>query len=243
MSVVVLGCASGSAVVTCGDVPTGGLSTICIEGWFRVSAISTANRPLVMKYGASGHDWALYVTRDGRFYFVAFVAAGVNAAYSAAGAITYTRWVHVAGCYDGADCKVFLNGSDVTAASRLSGGVVADTAQDVTLGGYIGEASAGFMGRIGWCRVSDVCRYAGAPAGPDAPPAVDGHTLAQWNLSEGAGLVTDNATGVSAYDGQITGASWAQSEAGDKVHARPTGLGWWSRPAQAVLRLGVGNHG
>lgn len=235
MSVSVLAFSSGSAVVACGDVPTGGLSTLCAEGWFRVAALSAVNRPLMMKYGAGGHEWGLYVARDGRAYFVVFDAGGVNVAYSLPGVIGYTRWVHVAGCYDGTACQVLVNGVDVTFASRISGDVVADTGQGVTLGGYIGQASAGFIGRIGWCRVSNACRYPGIPAGPDVPPAVDGQTVAQWNVAEGAGATVDNAEGTAAYDGAITAATWATAVASDKARALPAGVGEFGliRPGSA----------
>lgn len=242
MSIGALTLPSGAAAVTCGDVPTGGLATICVEGHFRILAISAANRPLTMKYGGTGHEWALYVTRDGRVYFVAFDAAGVNAAYSLPAAVNYSRWAHVAGCYSGSSCRVFVDGVDVTFASRISGGVVADTAQAAQLGGYIGQTSVGFVGRLGWCRVSDVCRYPGVPAGLASPPAVDAHTLAQWNMAEGAGATVDNAEGTAAYDGSISGATWSTTDGSNRARSQPIiGGGAFGGRIYAAAVIGAGS--
>lgn len=218
--------ASGAAAVACGDVPTGGLAALTVEGWFRVFAISSANRPLLGKYGPDGHEWVLYVSKDGRAYCVVFNGTGANVAHSAIGVIGYNRWTHVAGCYDGSHIRIFVDGGDVTQVSRLAGGTVTNTVQAVRLGGFIGEAGSGFTGRLGWARVSDVCRYPGAPTplalrGVDQAPVVDANTLAQWNMAEGSGTTVDNAQGNAAYDGVISGGVWAPSVTSDKVRALP----------------------
>ncbi len=221
MTISVVQLASGAMAVACGDVPTGGLEALTVEGWFRVLAISAANRPLLSKYGGTGHEWALYVSKDGRAYFAVFTGDGVNVAHSAAGVIGYNRWQHVAGVYDGSDCAVFVDGVDVTEISRIAGGAVSDTAQAVALGGYLGDAGTGFVGRLGWARVSDSARYPGSINGVDQPPAVDGNTLAQWNMAEGSGSAVDNAEGTAAYDGVITGGTWGASVTSLKERAQP----------------------
>lgn len=230
--------ASGAAVVTCGDLPTGGLSALTVEGWFRIAAISSGNRPLVMKYGASGHEWAVYVTKDGRVYFVVYDASGVNAGYSELGAVARGTLTHVAGCYDGSHVKTWVSGADVTFASRLSGGVVADTAQAAQIGGYIQDGAIGFVGRAGWVRVSDVCRYPGPLTGPDVPPAVDEHTLGQWHMSDGSGATVDNAEGTAAYDGAISGAEWVSAVTSAKVRARPVQVAWFGRSLARPAAVG-----
>jgi hypothetical protein len=234
--------AAGTAVVTCGDVPTGGLSALTVEGWFRVLAISQANRPLLTKYGATGHEWALYVSRDGRAYFAVFSAGGVNIAHSGPGAVQYNRWIHVAGCYDGSDCAIFVDGADATEVSRSAGGAVSNTTQAVRLGGFIGEEGPGFIGRLGWSRVSRVCRYPGNIRGVDQPPTVDGNTIAQWNVSEGSGATLDNAEGTAAYDGVITGGAWATSETSDKWRAQAAVGEMFGRLWPVGVTMGAGAY-
>jgi hypothetical protein len=234
---------SGAAVVSCGAVPTGAHAQLTAEGWWRIGSITLANRPLMLQYGPAGQAWGLLVTRDGRAYFVVWSSAGVNVAHSPARALRYTRWAHVAGTYDGAAVRVWLDGRDVTEVSRVKGGPVSTTSQAVRIGGYIGDVNVGFVGSSGWCRVSDNLRLPGTVPGPDVYPPVDAHTLAQWNANEGAGAVTANAVGVSAYNGQLSGAAWATSEAGDRQKAQAAGVGWWGRRAPQALGLGVGNHG
>lgn len=238
MSIPMVALGSGAAVIACGDVPTGGVAALTAEGWFRVLAISAANRPLLSKYG-TGHEWALYITRDGRVYFVVWSASGTNAAYSAVGALRYNRLTHLAGCYDGSHCKVFVNGEDVTATSRLVGGAVADTAEVVRIGGYIGDVGYGFIGRVGWQRISDVCRYPAAPAGPELPPAVDGNTLALWQVDEGAGSTLDNAEGTAAYDGTITAGTWVVSQTNEKSRAQPVLAAGFGRRLALGARWGT----
>lgn len=234
---------SGTAVVNCGNLPTGDLTALTVEGWWRVGAFSLVNRPLLLQYGTSGKAWGLLTTRDRRLYFVVWASGGVSVAHSASQVVRYTRWTHLAGTYNGAAIRVWLDGQEVTAVSRLSGGLVANVAQDMTIGGYISAASTGFVGGCSWCRVSDSIRLPGAVPGPDCPPSVDSHTVGQWHMSEGSGAVAANATGVSAYDGVISDAQWVTSEAGDRRRARPAGVGWGGGRGPSGLQLGVGNHG
>lgn len=228
-SVAVLDCASGAASIACGDVPTGGLATISVEGWFRVAALSAANRPLLAKYGAAGHEWALYVTRDGRVYWTVFDSGGVNAAYTETGVVLRGQWQHLAGCYNGTACKVFVDGADATLGGRLHGGTVLDTTQAMQIGGYIGSASVGFIGRVGWCRVSSICRYPAAVAMPDQYPHSDADTLGLWHMAEGSGETVDNAEGTAANDGVISGATWATSMVEAKRRAAGVHAGQWGR--------------
>lgn len=223
------------AHISLGDLPTGGLTALALEGWFRVDVVRDVNRPLLIKYGAGSRDWALYVTLDGRLYAVFFdVSGGNSVGYSAAGTVVAGAWGHYAGCYDAVagHVKVWLNGTDVTEVSRATGNAVADTARLAQIGGYIGEASAGFGGAVGWCRVSSGCR-SGTPAPGYLYPAVDGLTVAQWNLTEGAGTALANAQGNPDYAGLIVGGTWGWFPTvgmrAVTVSSRPQTLRLWAR--------------
>lgn len=228
--------ADGTQSIMLGDVPTGGLTAITIEGWMRVDVVRDVNRPLLIKYGAGARDWALYVTLDGRLYAVFFDVAGGNAVgYAAAGTVVAGAWGHYAGCYDAVDghVKVWHNGADVTEVSRPTGNAVADTARAAQIGGYIGQVSAGFGGAVGWCRVSAGCRYPGTVTPGYRYPAIDALTVAQWNLAEGRGTTADNAQGNPAYDGTIVGGTWGWLPTiglrSATLKARSRGLRLWRR--------------
>lgn len=199
--------------VDCGDAPTGGLVALGVECWCRPDAIGTGNRPLVAKYSASAptrREWALYLTLDGRLYFVVWdVSGGVSAGYSAAGAVTTGAWRHVRGCYDAvADrVRVFIDGVERTAGQQATGNAVRNTVQAVTIGGSLADPAIGFVGCIGPVRISSVCRSAYSVI-PVRYPAVDANTVAQWNMAEGRGTGIDNVQGEAAWDGLIVGATW-----------------------------------
>lgn len=127
----------------------------------------------------------------------------------------YSGWHHVAITYnDNTDrlIHVWIDGVEVEYASQVaaSGALSSDAASTL----YIGNNSAStrcFDGCIAWCRLSDTVRYTGTFT-PDelcSPPAIDGNTVAQWNMTEGSGATIDNAEGTAASDGTITNAVWA----------------------------------
>lgn len=197
---------SGDAYVSAGDAPTGGLTALTVEAWARVDARAGGNQPVVWKRGGDGQEWALYVTLDGRVYFQVYHAGGMSVAHSPANALPVGTWRHLAGCFDGSSISVWVDGANKTQYALATDAAVANTGQAVRIGGNLG---AGFVGRVGWCRISDVVRYA-APFSvrPVSYPTVDAHTLAQWNVSEGSGSTLENAEGTSDYDGSIVGAKW-----------------------------------
>lgn len=243
MTITTLFCADETDYLTCGNVPVGGLNALTVEGWFFTQARSVGNRPWIMQYGtgSAGKQYALYGTRDGRVYFVVFTAGELNAAYSLPAAWQTNRWQHIAGCYCSGACSVWVDGVDVTFASRARGGAVSATAQAVQVGGAIGFADFGFVGRLGWGRISDACRLPATVAGPESPPSIDGNTLAQWNMAEGSGSTVDNAAGDAAYDATIVGASWVSSDT-SKTRAAPpiTGRQGYLARAQAPITGRIG---
>lgn len=224
-------CYDAGDSVGCGDVPTGGAVALTVELWARADTLGSGNRPLVAKYGADGHDWALYTTKDGRVYWVTYDASsGVSVAYTAPGTLTAGAWHHVAGCYDavGGLMRIWIDGADATVYAVATGNAVRDTAQELRLGGYLANPDLCFVGRTGWCRVSGAVRYTTAfSVLPVVYPAVDGATLAQWNADEGTGLRLDNAVGEAAYDGIGDGISWCwMAHIGIRsLHVQPRGRG------------------
>jgi hypothetical protein len=221
--------------VECGDADTGGLVALSVECWCRPDVVGTGNRPLVSKYDvgndSDGNEWALYVTRDGRVYFVAWdVSGGVSAGWTAVGALGERAWRHVRGCYDAvaARVRVFLDGVDVTEDWDATGNAVQDTAQPVRLGGHLADAEIGFVGAMGPVRICSVCRSAYSVI-PVTYPPVDGQTVGQWNLA--GNLV--NAKGDAALDGRFMRRGKPGEQA---VSATPT---WTHMPIIALKRTVV----
>ncbi len=204
-------------VVECGDVGTGGRAALTVECWVRCDVIGEGNRPILSKWSPDGQEWALYVSRDGRLYCaVNDVSGAVAVGYSGPGVIPPGAWRHVAACFDaigtahGAPTvRVLVHGADVTALGEAFGNVSGDMGETVRLGGYLADDQLGFVGRIGWARLSSAVRYPHSTyVVPWLPPQVDGATLAQWNVTEGQGLTADNCVGNPAFDGLIDGATW-----------------------------------
>lgn len=221
--------------VDCGDVPTGGLVELSAECWVRPDAVGTGNRPLVGKFDVGNdsdlNEWALYVTRDGRVYFVAWdVSGGVSAGWTATGAIGTRVWRHVRGCYDAVAgrVRVFLDGVEATEDWDATGNAVQGTAQPVRLGGHLADPETGFVGAIGPTRICSVCR-SGYSVIPVVYPPVDGQTVGQWNL---AGNLL-NATGDAGLDGRFMRAGKPGEQA---VSAAPT---WTHMPIIALRRATV----
>lgn len=210
-------CADGSQFVTFGVAATGGRPALTVETWLRADVIAEVNRPLVAQWAAAG--WALYVMRDGRVVLL----VGDTVVYSTTGALVAGLWQHVAGTYDAvaATGRLFVAGVDVTEDVQGPLAVTPAAVQPVRLGGTLVDPDYGFGGRFGWGRVSSTVRYAAGFTPVREYPAVDGYTLLQWHLAEGAGSVTANAQGDAALDGVLSGATW----------------GWWPVSGVCVRRL------
>lgn len=226
--------ASGADRVEFGAAATGGRLGLTVETWVRPAVIGEGNRPLVWQKSGfvAPYAWALYVTYDGRLYMVVWDAADVvNVSYSRPGAVRAGLWQHVAAVYDVDYAAIILwvDGRDVTEDSDMPGEATQGGGEAVQLGGYMQDPDLGFIGEIGWGRISGTARYE-TPFSP-SPVArpVDAATLLQWDLDEGAGAVAHDAGGVSALDGAIYGATWS---IWPPVGARP--LTVWPRPEQGL---------
>lgn len=69
-------------------------------------------------------SWGLFIDASGRFNFTVALPGGNKAATAAA---TLNVWTHVAGVYDGANVRIYVNGSQVGAAVPATGTVNASS--------------------------------------------------------------------------------------------------------------------
>src|SRR5206468_12794804 len=110
----------------------------------------------------------------------------------ASGQLALNQWYHVAGTYDGARMRLFVNGAQVAIQSTT--GAIDQTANPLRIGSA--DASGDFFaGTIDEVRLSNVVRYAANFAVPSAPFAPDANTAGLWHLDEGGGTTTADASG------------------------------------------------
>ena len=143
--------------------------------------------------------------------------AGVACATTSAIAsypLTYDgKWHHLAFTWDDAgDRKVrlFLDGALVGTSIAGVGAIVSDAPYNLYFGVHGNGNSFPFKGGFGWVRLSDNLRYSGSfsPLPRCSPPAIDVHTIEQWNAQEGSGSILTASVNSPANDGALTNITW-----------------------------------
>lgn len=205
-----------STVINCGS--DAGLDNLAdaefvAEGWILPSS-STGSQYIFWKGFTSSVGWAFYLSSSGTIYGkVKCATIDASSSYSPSPALNDTKWHHLTMYFnDAGDRKIYIaiDGKWVSSYSVQVAGVgaiVDDSAQNLYLG-TVGYSPLG----IGWCRISNNDRYTHGTNFVPArtPPAVDGNTLAQWNMEEGTGVTVDNEEGTAARDGTITAGAWEE---------------------------------
>lgn len=102
------------------------------------------------------------------------------------------KWNHVAGTYDGANIKVYVNG--VLAGTTAKTGNIATTANPFTIGNSSDSAEP-FNGFIDEVRVSNIVRYTGAFTPQTTPFTVDANTIFLAHMDEGSGTTIADSSG------------------------------------------------
>ncbi len=135
--------------VTVPHAPSLALTTgMTMEAWVAPSALG-GWRTVLLKERAGGLSWALYGSGDTSVPSAYATGASELGAPGTA-ALSLTAWTHVAGTYDGATLRLYVNG--VQAATRpLTGALAAGTAP-LSIGGN-GVWGEWFAGRIDEVRV------------------------------------------------------------------------------------------
>jgi len=204
---------------------------LTVEAWIKVSAIGAA-QGIVERYGATNSTsggYALRITNTGKLhFFIGYdsTTAGQSDTIDGATTITAGQWHHVAGVYDGAQLRVYLDGvSDGAKSTTLAPGT--GTA-NLIIGASGNNAATGamFSGLIDEVRVSTDALYVAAFA-PAQHLTASSTTVGLWKF-DGQTLVdsSSNALNASAssslaFAEDSPGAkqyAWYQGASGDVSH-------------------------
>ncbi len=152
--------------------------------------------------GASGVYFGL-TTQSGGMYWL-----------QAANTITLNRWYHVAGTYDGATMKLYLDGVMKSSQSK-TGNIDYDPTNPLTFGKYRDDNEEyHFKGKIDEIRIWNIARTQ-QQIQSDLSRRLNGNEtglIGYWRFDEGSGTTTLDATS-NQNNGTIVGASWITSGA------------------------------
>jgi formylglycine-generating enzyme required for sulfatase activity len=121
--------------------------------------------------------------------------------------VPQNQLVHVAGIYDKAEIRFYVNGQ---LQSRTPAGDVKPSALSNMRLGANQEGKDHFHGRMNEVRISKVARYDG-DFKPDQRWVPDTDTLALYHFDEGAGSVLKDSSG-NDHHGEIVAAKWVQAD-------------------------------
>jgi hypothetical protein len=116
------------------------------------------------------------------------------------------RWYTVAGSYDGAFLRLFVDGELVT-SSALTGSIETSS-RPLYLGSVEGNGDI-FDGFIDEVRVSDVARWRESYTVTPQPFTPDANTMGLWHLDEGSGTTTADASGKGGTGSLVNGVAWS----------------------------------
>ena len=170
-------------------------SAMTLEAWVNPTLLGANWRTAVMKENGAGLAYALYAN-DGANRAASYVNTGGDQGISSsAGVVPVNTWTHLATTYDGANLRVFANGTQV--ATRALTGLIRTSTSPLRFGGNGAWLNEFFQGRLDEVRVYDRALTAAqistdmnVPIGPPppAPPqlAVTPASLAFSATQDGA---------------------------------------------------------
>ena len=181
-------------------VPDGPLT---VEGWLRADAFRE-RQGFVTKTESS--EFGLFVD-GGRPMFLVLLDGQYRQARAAEPVLQTDRWHHVAGVFDGAELRVYVDGELV---GRGPGrGERRTNALPLVIGGDVssnGSANSVFPGRIDSVRLSSVARYAEASFQPEREPRADEATLALFHMEHSVLGHLADSSGRGAHARAVGGA-------------------------------------
>lgn len=192
-----------------------GLSQLTVELWVK-PAYSPRGAIAMQRAGTPpGHTgWQLWFEsyNDLGDVIVYFDLLASNAAsIQRFNALTLHRWNHIAATFNGEEIALYSNGVRRGAPQALYQPASFPAGDyGLTLGPYDNLWFYGYVGRIGFVRISSTVRYTGTSYTPPArPPAIDAYTIAQYNFDERGGTTLHDASGngyhLTIFDGAWVG--------------------------------------
>ena len=204
---------------------------LTVEAWIKVNAIGTA-QGIVERYGptdSGSGGYALRITNTGKLHFFIgndSTSAGQSDTLDGATTITAGQWHHVAGIYDGAQMRVYVDGvSDGVKSTSIRPGT--GTA-NLIIGAAGNNAATGayFGGLIDEVRVSNDALYVTTFA-PMSHLTASTTTIGLWKfdgqiLGDASGNALNASSSSSvAFAEDVPGAkqyAWYQGASGDVSH-------------------------
>ncbi len=130
---------------------------ITVEAWVRPS-VNTGFGAIVANYGTSGPGMQFLLRRDGSNYTF-FTSNGTFNQISAAASVTLNTWTHLAGTWDGAIMRFFING--IASGTAAATGSFTPFSAPVWIGGETAGGGEYFNGNIDEVRIWKVARSQG----------------------------------------------------------------------------------
>ena len=224
---------AGSSYLRVSSAPALDISgALTLEAWVKLNTVGAAAQAVVERYGATNSGsggYALRITNTGKVhFFIGYDSTSASQSDTLDGATTITagQWHHVAGVYDGAQLRVYLDGA--VDGSKATTAVPGTGTANLIIGAAGNDAATGayFAGSVDEARVTADALYfaAFAPAQHLSALAAtrglwkfDGGTLGDSSSSGGNAA----AVGSTAYSADVPGAkqyTWYQGASGDLTH-------------------------
>jgi len=175
------------------EAPDGPLTLEC---WFNAEAF-TNRTGLVCKTESS--EYGFFVSNGTPGYYIHVGGSYVNLE-GPAGSLETGRWYHIAGVYDGAEARLYLDGELIAREARSGSRRV--NALPLLVGADVdgrGRPMSHFQGMIDGVRVSSVARYEGEGFTPRRRPGSDEDTLLLLNMDGIVGPWVFDESGAKAH--------------------------------------------
>ncbi len=197
--------------------PLGTPSSITVEAWVRIQESGKLHFLVTDAHDDYNDGFSLVVGVDGRVSFVAASSLSAKAAAASSTSLTVGKWHHVAGVYDGDNeaVRVYVDGIE-EAVVAYSGGISYSGSRDLLFGsqkkGY-SRSGRYLKGALDEIRIWDTARTAAdIAASMQAEIETESSGLiGYWQLNEGSGLNTDDATGASNGGNLMQGPEWIEA--------------------------------
>lgn len=157
---------------------------LTVETWFKADRFDK-RVGLISKAESSG--WGLFVSQ-GTPTFSFYAGHGYLTVRGKPGSLESGRWYHIAGVYDGAEARLYVDGKLI--ASGRKDEPFVDNTLPVVIGGDVNRQGAPvdrFVGEIDGVRISNTARYSGEAFEPARRPVGDETTLLLLNMDTRVG--------------------------------------------------------
>ncbi|HEY2953257.1 MAG TPA: LamG domain-containing protein, partial [Verrucomicrobiae bacterium] len=210
------------------NVPNSGSLTIVgritVEAWVNRAAVG-AQHSVVEKFGAAGSGqggYDLRISAGDRVQFETRDDGGRAVTVTGATAIPANTWVHIAGTWDGANNRVFVNGVQDGIVANGRPPRAGNTA--LKIGARGNDNGTPMNGGIDDARIWNVARTAAqiAANSTNCLAGDEAGLVALWHMDEGTGLTTADATANHNNGTLVNAVAWNPVGAISCVPAGPS---------------------